>query len=44
MWKIKGEGEFRITQAPFEAFAVLTHVEAGFEFKRVKKLKEGKGK
>ena len=44
MWKIKGEGDFRTTQTPFEAFAVLTHVEAGFEFKRGKKLEEGKGK
>ena len=44
MWKIKGEGEFRITQTSVETFTVLTHVEAGFEFKRGKKLKEGKGK
>jgi hypothetical protein len=38
------EGGFRTAQIPFEAFAVLTPVEAVFEFERRKKLEEGKGK
>jgi len=48
MWKMKSEGdekggvedEFRTTKTPFEAFAVLTHV----ELKRLLILKRERGK
>ena len=44
MWKMKSEGEFRTTQTPFEAFAVLTPVFITTDYTDSHKIFYGIGK